>query len=167
MKIKTIIVEDEQESLGLLKSILNDLDHIDLIDYAMDGKTAVNKINDKKPDLIFLDIELPEMSGLQVLENINYDPYIIFCTAYNKYAIKAFNINSVDYILKPVSIDRIKKAIKNVLEKKQKIKEEILHVVEKVSDKTKKITVSVGDRLIVIPINKIYFWVGFCFFENR
>jgi two-component system, LytTR family, response regulator len=107
-----VIVEDEAPARRLLNELL--ADHRDLVHLsgeAYNGHDAIALINELKPDLVFLDIQLPDMLGLDVLKQLVYQPYIIFTTAYDEYAIKAFEALSVDYLLKPLKEDRIARAL--------------------------------------------------------
>ncbi len=109
---KAVIVEDEAPARRLLNELLSG--HRDLIHLsgeAYTGTDAIALINEIKPDLIFLDIQLPDMLGLDVLKQLVYHPYVIFTTAYDEYALKAFDALSVDYLLKPLKEDRIVRAL--------------------------------------------------------
>jgi two-component system, LytTR family, response regulator len=109
---KAVIVEDEAPAGRLLNELLSS--HRDLIHLsgeAYTGSDAIALINEIKPDLIFLDIQLPDMLGFEVLKQLVYHPYVIFTTAYDEYAIKAFDALSVDYLLKPLKEDRIARAL--------------------------------------------------------
>ena len=99
MFYKTILVEDEELSRLGLKKKLEQFDEIDIIDMAENGIEAVEKINKLKPDLIFLDIQMPGMNGFEVLQNLTYMPVVIFTTAFDEYALKAFETNSIDYLI--------------------------------------------------------------------
>jgi two-component system LytT family response regulator len=109
--MRIIIVEDEDPARQLLRKYLNDLQNIEVIAECADGYTAVKVINAEKPDLILLDIQLPRLNGFEVLELIDHCPQVIFTTAYDEYAIKAFERNATDYLLKPFSKDRLKVAL--------------------------------------------------------
>ncbi len=111
MKIRTIIIEDEKPSLALLRDLLDMLEDIDVVGEAMDGETAICIINEKRPELVFLDVQLPILNGFEVLENLQINPKIIFTTAYDEYALKAFEVNAVDYLLKPIGEERLKRSI--------------------------------------------------------
>ncbi|HTR31306.1 MAG TPA: response regulator, partial [Puia sp.] len=109
---KTIIVEDEAPARRLLHEMLVEHHHlVQLTGEAENGAAAIALINKLRPDLIFLDIQLPDMLGLDVLKNLDYKPYVIFTTAYDEYAIRAFEALSVDYLLKPLKDDRIARAL--------------------------------------------------------
>jgi two-component system LytT family response regulator len=107
-----IIVEDEAPARRLLHELLAGYAPlIRLTGEAFRGSEAITLINEKKPELVFLDIQLPDMLGLEVLKHLDYQPYIIFTTAYDEYALDAFESLSVDYLLKPLKEDRLAKAI--------------------------------------------------------
>ena len=159
--VKTIIIEDEEPARILVKSYLKSHDNIDIIGEYSDGFNAVKAINDLKPDLIFLDIQLPKLTGFEILELIEHKPVIVFTTAYDQYAIKAFEMNAVDYLLKPFSADRFKVAVEKAIEKLSKnVNEEskIKAVVEAVDTNESiidRIVVKTGTKLKVIPIETI------------
>ncbi len=115
--IKTLIVEDEQPALNRLKDMLSEYDDIQLIDTCMSGEAAIRAIDTHKPDLIFLDIHLPDFSGMDVLKLISHDPLVVFVTAFNQYAHEAFELQAVDYLVKPFSADRLDSSLQRVREK--------------------------------------------------
>ena len=107
-----VIVEDEAPARRLLHELLEGYAPlIHLSGEAASGSDAVSLINKKKPDLVFLDIQLPDMLGLEVLKRLDYKPYVIFTTAYDEYALSAFDALSIDYLLKPLKEERLAKAI--------------------------------------------------------
>ncbi len=108
---KCLIVDDEEFARQLIKEYLSNFEALSCIGEASDGKTAAQMIDDLKPDVVFLDIQMPEMNGFEVLENISFYPTIIFSTAYDDYAIKAFEVHAIDYLLKPYTRSRFEKAI--------------------------------------------------------
>jgi two-component system, LytTR family, response regulator len=125
MNIRTIIVEDESLARELLKKFLEKIPDILFIGECQNGFEAIKLINKEKPDLIFLDIQMPKLSGLEMLELLDDIPVVIFTTAFNQYAIKAFEVNAVDYLLKPFSEERLKDAVDKAREKlKSSVKEE-------------------------------------------
>ena len=109
---KTVIVEDEAPARRLLNELLEEHKHlIHISGEADNGAAAIDMINQTRPDVIFLDIQLPDMTGLDVLKQLEYKPFVIFTTAYDEYALKAFDSLSVDYLLKPLKEDRIARAL--------------------------------------------------------
>lgn len=114
-KLRTIIVEDEELARNLMKSFLSEIDTIELIAECENGFEGVKNINELKPDLVFLDIQMPKITGFEMLELLEHKPQIIFATAYDQFALKAFDFNAADYLLKPYSKDRLKEAVAKVL----------------------------------------------------
>src|SRR6185295_16239065 len=94
-----------------LRDLLADVDWIECIGEAADGRTAVAMIDDVKPDLVFLDIEMPELNGLDVLREIEHQPAIVFTTAYDRFAVAAFELEAIDYLLKPFGRERLRAAL--------------------------------------------------------
>jgi two-component system, LytTR family, response regulator len=115
--ITVLIVEDEQPALDRLTLFLQEQVDIQLIGSARTGREGALLIDAQKPDLVFLDIHLPDISGLDLLRIITHQPFIIFTTAYNQYAVQAFELQAVDYLLKPFSEDRLQQALQRVREK--------------------------------------------------
>lgn len=113
-KLQTLIVEDEELARNLLRSYLKDQPDIEIIGECENGFDGVKTINDKKPDLVFLDIQMPKITGFEMIELLDFKPQIIFTTAYDQFALKAFELNAVDYLLKPFSKDRLLAAIDKV-----------------------------------------------------
>ena len=105
-KIKTIIIDDEKLARQITKGYLDKHPEIEIIAECSNGFDAIKKINEEKPDLIFLDIQMPKINGFEMLELLEDPPAIIFTTAYDQYAIKAFEVCAVDYLLKPYSEER-------------------------------------------------------------
>ena len=99
-----VIIDDEQLAREIVKKYLNDFPEINIVKECENGFEGVKAINELKPDLIFLDIQMPKLTGFELLELIEHKPDIIFTTAYDEYAIKAFEHNAIDYLLKPISL---------------------------------------------------------------
>ena len=119
MKTTCIIIDDERLARELLTEFLEAFPKIEIVAECEKGKEAVEKIDSLKPDIIFLDVQMPGMNGFEVLEEIEHDPYVIFTTAYDQYAIKAFEKNAVDYLLKPLDEERFKLAIDRAMTRKE------------------------------------------------
>ncbi len=115
--IKTLIIDDERLAREELKSLLKPFDEIDIIGEAKNGEEGIQIIKDLKPDLIFLDISMPGMTGFEMIKHLEEIPKVIFVTAYDEFALKAFEINALDYILKPVDPNRLQEAIKKLNQK--------------------------------------------------
>ena len=113
--MKVIIIDDEADARLILRQYLEDFPQFEILEECSNGIEAVNDIDRLEPDLIFLDIQMPGMSGFQVLQKIVHIPQVIFSTAFDRYALKAFDHNAVDYLLKPYTRDRFAQAVNKVL----------------------------------------------------
>ena len=111
MRVTALIVEDEPLARESLRELVEEIDWIKSVDEVADGKAAVCFIDDRKPDIVFLDVELPELSGLQVLERIRHRPRVVFTTAYDRYAVSAFEFEAVDYLVKPFGRRRFRETL--------------------------------------------------------
>lgn len=116
---KSIIVDDEELARDDLKVLLKDFPEIEITGEAETAEEAKKLINDLNPDLIFLDIQMPGKSGFEMLEDVQTDANIIFVTAYDEFAIRAFEVNAKDYLLKPVNKDRLSRAIERLKTEKE------------------------------------------------
>jgi two-component system LytT family response regulator len=107
-KIRALIVDDEILARKALRSMLKDDSEIEVIGECRNGKEAVEAIREQSPDVVFLDIQMPEMDGFQVIQEVKVErmPVTVFVTAYDKYAVQAFEVNALDYLLKPFDHDR-------------------------------------------------------------
>ncbi len=112
--ITTIIVDDEKLAREGLKSLLKEFPEIEIVGEATNADEAIEMIDKLKPQLMFLDIEMPEKNGFDLLEELIETPCVIFTTAYNEFAIKAFEVNALDYLLKPIQTQRLREAIGKV-----------------------------------------------------
>ena len=108
---KVIIIDDERAGRELIKEYLPDFPSLIVIAEANNGVDAVKVINEFRPDLVFLDIQMPGLTGFEVLTHLEEIPQIIFSTAYDQYALQAFEVHAIDYLLKPYTKERFKKAI--------------------------------------------------------
>jgi two-component system LytT family response regulator len=111
MPMRTLIADDETPARERLKRLLTDIEGVALIGEAEDGVQAVEMIERERPDLVLLDIQMPGLDGFGVIEALADPPPIVFVTAYDKYAIRAFEVNALDYLLKPLSRERLETAI--------------------------------------------------------
>jgi two-component system LytT family response regulator len=111
MKRSVVIVEDEPLARKTLHTLLAEADWLEVVGEAADGLTAVELINTRRPDLVFLDINLPELSGLDVLKRLTHEPAVIFTTAHDRHAIAAFELAALDYLLKPFGRARLQQAL--------------------------------------------------------
>ncbi len=164
--LKTILIDDEPLAISRLKRLLLRYENdFNIIAEAKNGKEGLALIEQLKPDLIFLDIEMPEMNGFELLSKLNYMPIVVFATAYDQYAIRAFEENSIDYLLKPIEAERLEKTV----EKLQKIKHSstdnlfntnLLEMLEKLKPKKEihSISVKSGEKILFISLTDIAFF---------
>lgn len=115
--MKAIIVEDSRLARNELKRLLEKFPALEIIAEAQDSEEAKQQIESLHPDLVFLDIQLPGKSGFELLEELDYTPEVVFTTAYSEYALKAFDFNALDYLVKPIVPERLAAAIEKVEQK--------------------------------------------------
>lgn len=150
---RTIIIDDERLAREELKSILTEYPEIVVIDEAQNGDEGIEKIKKMQPDLIFLDVSMPGMTGFDMLKKIDEIPHVIFVTAYDEYAIKAFEVNALDYLLKPIDHNRLSEAIEKLrLKEDQDFESSAANELER---KDRRLTIS--DRVFIKDGEKCYF----------
>jgi len=163
VKYKAILIDDEPLALQRLEKLLMPFkEDIEIVAKATNGADAIDVIDELKPDVIFLDIQMPELNGFEVLEKIKHQTFVIFSTAYDEYALKAFETNSIDYLLKPVDQKRLKKAIDKLKiitgNKFDDFQNQLQEMLEKIKILSKRIQVKKGDKIKLIPVSEIYFF---------
>ena len=149
---KTIVIDDERLAREELKSMLSEFNEIEISDEARNGEEGIDKIKDQQPDLIFLDVSMPGMTGSDMLKKLDYIPHVIFVTAYDEFALKAFEVNALDYVLKPIDPVRLSEAIEKL---RQKEETEFESENEKISREEKKLDTT--DRIFIKDGEKCYF----------
>jgi two-component system LytT family response regulator len=161
MKIKTLLIDDEALARTLIQNFIKADPDFEVIGEAADGFEAMKLITELKPDLIFLDIQMPKLTGLELLELLPEPPIVIFSTAYDQYALAAFEKNAVDYLLKPFSRDRFSKALAKVKEKieaKIDTKEELKNLLSAPPHPEKpleRIVIKDGAKIEMVPFQDI------------
>jgi two-component system LytT family response regulator len=160
MKIKCVIVDDEDLARQLLAEYLGEYDNIEIVAECGSGRDAIRKIDELGADLVFLDVQMPGIDGFDVLENIKSDPFIIFCTAYDKYAIKAFEKNTIDYLLKPLDKERFDQAISRATERLSINESNFMHILEDLNSKdvsgfSNNLFVQKSEKLVNLPVQNI------------
>jgi len=114
MRMRTVVVEDEVLAREELRDLLREIPWIECVGEAGDGHSAVRLIEAAAPDLVFLDVQLPEIDGLEVLRRVSGAPHVVFTTAHDRYAVTAFELGALDYLLKPFGADRLATALERV-----------------------------------------------------
>ena len=164
-RYSTIIIDDEAPARLGLQNLLKEFpETFDVIDTAQNGTEAQQKIEALNPDIIFLDIEMPGCTGFELLERLKTIPMVVFCTAFDQYSLEAFETNSIDYLVKPVRIERIEKTVQKL--KTFHIKsssDDILKVLKDIKNqkevkKMTSITVKKDDKIIFIKLDDVSFF---------
>lgn len=166
--MKVLIVDDESLARDLVKNYLGGIEDVEIAGECENGFEALKAVQELRPDLLFLDIQMPKIDGFELLEVLDPRPEIIFCTAYDQYAIKAFEMNAVDYLLKPFSRERLQQAVEKArqrigtpslpagtpsfsgVDKLQKHLEKAPKVLERVVTR-------LGTKVTVIPVDRIHY----------
>ena len=158
--IKVIIIDDEPLARTLLKEYLEEFNELEIVEECGDGFEGVKAIALHKPDLIFLDVQMPKINGFEMLELLDHSPAVIFTTAFDEYAIKAFDTHAIDYLLKPFSKTRLEKAIRKFIDTKvgQETRDKTMKTVEDFSPspaQSQRVVVRIGGKIKIIPIQEI------------
>lgn len=153
-KIKCIIIDDEPLGTMLLEEMLKDAP-VEILDICNDGYTGLKSIEQHQPDLIFLDIQMPKLTGIEMLELIENPPMVIFTTAYDEYAIKAFEINAIDYLLKPFDKERLLAAIEKV--KARNVKPNTIQGQISTPETSERIVIKNNGNIDIISVKDVYF----------
>nr|WP_321405587.1 LytTR family transcriptional regulator DNA-binding domain-containing protein [uncultured Carboxylicivirga sp.] len=159
---QTIIVDDEPLARTRLQSIIAEYpEKFKVIAEAENGEEAIEKINRLRPDLVFLDIQMPEINGFDVLKKLDYFPKIIFCTAFDEFALQAFDTNCIDYLVKPLTKERFSKTIAKLNQLNGNHNEINLNALidqfnlQYHRNETTSIPVKVGDRVIFVRLEEV------------
>lgn len=115
--MRAIVIDDERLARKELITLLNQLETVEVVGEAVNAEDAKEKISELNPDVIFLDIQMPEKTGFELLEELDSVPHVIFTTAYDEYALKAFQVNALDYLLKPIEPKRLEEALNKLSSK--------------------------------------------------
>lgn len=153
MKIRCIIIDDELLAVNVIENHLKNFDYIEVVEIFNNPLKAFNVLENEKIDLIFLDINMPQMTGFAFIENLNYKPLIVFTTAYREFAVKSFELNILDYLVKPIPFNRFLKTINKVYQQ--------LYISSSIGDMSIQqephIFLKVNKKLLKINLNDILF----------
>lgn len=161
--MKAILIEDEQPARDLVKTYLKSFENIEIIGEFSDGFSGLKGIKDLAPDLLFLDIQLPKLTGFEILELLETLPMVIFTTAYDEFAIKAFEMNAIDYLLKPFTKERFDQAVQKSLDRYShgnQGKELVKNVLQTVDEQTEildRVVVKTGSKIKVVATDDIIY----------
>jgi two-component system LytT family response regulator len=157
-KIRAVIVDDEELARQMLREFLAGHSEIEIAAECANGFEAVKAVTEMKPDLVFLDIQMPKLDGFEVLELIGTDRAVVFVTAYDEYAIRAFDIHAVDYLLKPFSAERFETALQRAQQRlggKLPAATELSSSARPAAQPLERIVVRDGARVSIIPVAKL------------
>ena len=160
-KIRTVIIDDEAPGREIIRYYLKELEYIEVIAECADGFTGLKTITLMKPDLVFLDIQMPRLTGIEMLEVLTEKPGIIFTTAYDQFAIRAFELNAVDYLLKPFAKRRLLEAVKKATDKIRSCSgniEPANQILKKMPEQpapVNRVVVRKGNAINLIPVEQI------------
>lgn len=163
MKLRTILIDDEQPARDVVKHYLKEVPEVEIIGEFQDGFTGLKAIQELKPDLVFLDVQMPKLTGLELLELLEEPPLIIFSTAYDQYAIKAFEMNAIDYLLKPFSKERFMQALQKALTlagnsvKATLPVQNLVKTLEESPEFLQRIAVKSRHKVSVVPVDEIVY----------
>jgi len=162
-KVSILIIDDEKLARDIVKKYLEHNESVEIIGECTNGFEGIKSINEKKPDIIFLDIQMPKITGFEMIELLEYLPEIIFTTAFDQYAIKAFEVNATDYLLKPFSLDRFNDALNKAIDKVRSTKEtksdytNLISAVNESTESLNRIVVKTNQKIAIIPVEKVSF----------
>jgi len=157
-KLTAIVVDDEELARAVIREMLRAHPEIEVLGECANGFEAVKMVSEKKPDLLFLDIQMPKLDGFEVLELIDSEIAVIFATAYDQHALRAFEVHAVDYLLKPVASDRFEAALERA---KQRLGApappvaELAAAAREPGHYAERIVVKDGTRVHIIPVAKL------------
>lgn len=169
-RIRTLIVDDERSSRRAIELQLLTMEDIEVVGQAADGAAAVRLVRSTRPDLVFLDIQMPDMDGFQVLEELGPEdlPRIVFVTAHDEFAIRGFDVNAVDYLLKPVEAERLETTVERVRRRVLVPKpqprlptpggddvEKLLQLLSSRQERREQLAVRVADRFLLVQTDEV------------
>jgi len=161
MNMKIVIIEDEEPARQLLKEYLAGFPGTEISGEYADGFSGLKGIQEHQPDIVFLDVQMPKLNGFEMLELLDDPPEIIFTTAYDQYAIKAFELNAVDYLLKPFSEERFREAVNKAMERMKTRKNisysELKQHVDKTTEILSRVVVKTRNEIRLIPADQILY----------
>src|SRR5258706_249092 len=155
--MRAIIIDDERLARAELKKLLQDFPEIEVVDEAANAEEGITKIESQRPDLIFLDIQMPGKTGFDMLSELERSPHVIFTTAYDEFALKAFEVNALDYLLKPVEPKRLADAIQklHIQEEKEQIVSNGITINREMLHEDDQVFVKDGERCWFVKLGEI------------
>lgn len=155
--MKTILIDDEPLARSMLAELLEDEKDIEIVASCNDGFEGLKAIQEHQPDLIFLDIQMPKITGFELLELLENPPRVIFTTAYDEYALQAFEVNALDYLLKPINPDRLQKALEKVRGQAKQPEEPAEGKILQLPEQSQRIVVKDAGHIKIIPLPDVLY----------
>ncbi len=155
--MKAIIIDDEPLARMMVKEYLQSYPHITVVEECNDGFEGMKAIQHHQPDLIFLDIQMPKINGFEMLELIDNPPQVIFTTAFDEYAIKAFDAHAADYLLKPFSKERFDKAMQKLQQQRTNAAQAVVETALQTTTTNNRIVVKDNGKIKIIPIAQLQY----------
>jgi two-component system LytT family response regulator len=157
-QVRALIAEDEPHARASLREYLKDADWVDVVGEAGDGQHAALLVDELRPDLLFLDVRMPELTGLEVVQRIRHLPEIVFTTAYDRFAVAAFELGALDYLLKPFGRTRFQTTLQRIQQHMSRAPEHA--AVERARDTLsaaplRRLFARTRDRIVPIPVDQI------------
>lgn len=164
MTLRALIIDDENLARSRLRRLLEKYENIEVVGEARNGQEALELIKKTDPNVLFLDIKMPQLSGFEMLKKLGCSPHVIFTTAFNEYALQAFEENALDYLLKPINDEKLKRAVSKLIKMTQQGPsvpvdlKSFLESMERKKRTIKRFSVKVGDRFFLVPDSQISFF---------
>jgi DNA-binding LytR/AlgR family response regulator len=160
--LRALVVDDEQLARERLSGFLSQVDDLEIVGQAADGVEALRQIEEKRPDLVFLDVQMPGMDGLEVVKALRTPaPHVVFATAYDEYAIRAFEVGAIDYLLKPFARARVEEAVGRVRARvaSERPAPDLEQVLRRFEERRKvhvtQVPVYSGKRILIVPVQDV------------
>jgi two-component system LytT family response regulator len=155
--MKVIIIDDEPLARGIVREYLQSFPEMEIVAECSDGFEGIKAIQQSAPDLVFLDVQMPKINGFEMLELLDEMPAVIFTTAFEEYALKAFESEAVDYLLKPFSKERFMKAIQRWQQQTAPDKQAVIQLAQQQAQQQNRIVVKDGSKIRIIPFAQIHY----------
>jgi DNA-binding LytR/AlgR family response regulator len=158
VKLRVVLIEDERHSRDRLRKLLAAFEDVEVVGEAEDGVSAVALIDECRPDLAFIDVQLPEISGFDVLGRVRHRPLVIFVTAFDRYAVRAFEERAVDYLLKPTAPERLAAALERVRQTRRPVDDALIAALQQLARPPRhvdQLSVRQGDSILLVPVAQI------------
>lgn len=156
--IKTLIIDDEPLAAGIVEEFLRSDSRFEILEICQDGFEGLKAIQKHQPDLIFLDVQMPKITGFEMLELLDEPPAVIFTTAFDEYALAAFDAKAIDYLLKPFSKSRFQQALNRFLERYEVEEGGQNSAISSLAEKSQRLVVRVKNEIKIIPVDQVSYF---------